>query len=358
MEEILPLDKRSRRMNLFDVRDEILEGIGYVEEVLEAGLNVTNKRDKQLYTPLLLNRLKTDEFSDEDLENSVSVICYTFLDLGRLSKFLGQFFRGFIINRLENGFRIKFIEQRHARICLYQSDEHFKFLRPRNYVEPPGASYEELRGSKYCTSVPCTMDKILLGPLEIQASTLRDTLNEIACLQSFRVCEDPRYFVFTFQESEFCDIFVQVTSHIFIAESNQPLVSERAYKGCSILNLSRNIPNLVPRRMTGPIALSKERTRIVVLLNVLGPWDTEVDEVLETVRRKSSEYGLIRNVVCPRPKTSSSAEQLGSSRIFVECNDLETSQDVYDGFGGLMFEDRIVVAGYYPELNYLVGEYE
>ncbi|ADM11522.1 U2 snRNP auxiliary splicing factor U2AF large subunit [Encephalitozoon intestinalis ATCC 50506] len=354
---LLPLDKRARRMNLFDVGRCILEGIEYIEEILESGINITKELEKDLYVPLLLSRLKTDGFTEEDHRNSTSIVCLTPLGPGSLNKFLLRFFKGFALSSRDGQIDIEFSSRQDATKCLYLSSRDFTFLRPSGYIEFPGDGEVREAGSKYCKDVPCTVDKILLGPLDISASILRDALDEISPLQSFRECGNPSYFVFTFRNPELCDPFVKATSHIFISDVGRPLASVRAYKGCSILNLGRSIPSLMPRRMAGPIALSKEKTRIVVLLNVIGPWDVDVSEIIEAIRGMCSRNEGVKNVMVPRSKHFP-GRQPGSSRIFIECKDLETSQRIHNEFGGLVYKDRIVAAGYYPELNYFAGEYE
>ncbi|AFN83005.1 U2 snRNP auxiliary splicing factor U2AF large subunit [Encephalitozoon romaleae SJ-2008] len=354
---VLPLNKRFRRMNLFDVGRCIIEGVEYVEEVLESNICITKEYEKDLYVPLLLPRLRTDEFTEEDYRNNVTIVCLTSLSLSSLDGFLLRFFRGFTLKKTDTGAEVEFIERQDATECLYLSNSDFTFLRPIGYIELPRAPEARNKGSKYCRDVPCTRDKILLGPLNIDSNLLRDALDEISPLQSFRVCRNPLYFVFTFRNSEFCEPFVKATSHIFISDAGRSLVSIRAYKGCSILNLGKNIPHLVPRRMTGPIALSKERTRIVTVLNVLGPWDLDVSKIVEEIKSRCSKYKGVKDVMVPRDSLRS-GRQPGSSRVFIECKDLETSEKVYDELGGLIYKDRIVATGYYPELNYAAGEYE
>lgn len=358
MDSPAPLHKRLRRMNLFDMKDSVLEGIGYMEEILESGINVTVKDDKGLYTPLQISRLKTEEYTPEDVENSTTIVCLTTLDHGRLCRFLERLFRGFRVRGTEDEFCIRFCSGEHATACLYLSNEDFSFHRPRNYVELPNIPDVRFSGSKYCTSVPSSEEKILLGPLDVDACVLRDCLDEVSRLQSFRRCTTPGYFVFTFQNPGVSSAFVRVVSHIFVSGRNQALVCEKAYKDCVVLNLSRNMPSIAPRRMAGAIVLSKEQTRIVVLMNVVGPWDMDADEAVEAVRKRCTDWGDVRRVVAPRTTGRGMIRQAGDNRIFVECGDLETSRNVYSGFGGMVFEGRVVASGYYPEMSYFAGEYE
>lgn len=345
---MLPLDRRFRRMNLFDVRGDAVEGIGYVEEILEAGMNITEKTDKATYTPLAVSLLKTDDFTGEDVAGAKVVVCRTILDAGRLRRYLERFFGRFSVEE-EDGCLVRFDSLRHAAQCLSLSNEDFLFLRPERYVQVPGCP-NVFDGSKYCTNVSVSVDRIILGPLDVDSCVLRDRLDEMSRLQSFRQCGNPMYFVFAFLDKDFAEAFVSATSHVFISDCSQALVSERAYRRCSILDFGRNLPELVPRRMSGPLALSRERTRIVVLMNVLGPWD-DVGDVVDVVREQSREYGEAKNIAVSRPGT-------GCTRIFIECGDLDTSLRMYLGFGGLAFENRIVAAGYYPETCHVAGEYE
>ena len=345
-------------MNLFDVKDDILDGIEYMEEILESNINFTKKQDKSIYTPLLFQKLKTDGFTDEDLKNSTLIICFTALNTSELSKFLSNFFRKFTLKDIESLFYITFPERRDASTCLYLSNQDFSFFRPKSYIETPDSPDVKVTGSKYCKNVPISKNKILLGPLDVEASILRDGLDEISHLQSFRECANSKYFVFTFQDSTISDAFIKATGHIFILDCNQPLISERAYKNSLILNLTKSTPKLAPRQMAGPIILSKEKTRIVTLLNVIGPSDTNTEEIVENIRIQSLNYGKIKNMVVPGLSTSEVVRLQGNFKIFIEAEDLETSQCIYDGFGGLIFGSRIIATGYYPELNYLAGEYE
>ncbi|WEL38625.1 Msx2-interacting protein [Encephalitozoon hellem] len=354
---LLPLDKRFRRMNLFDVGKCMIEGVEYLEEILESNIDITKEYEKDLYVPLLLPRLKTDEFTEEDYRNSVTIVCLTSLGVSSVNRFLLRFFRGFTLKGTDTGVEIVFNSRQDATECLRLSNRDFSFLRPAEYIELPGASEARNEGSKYCKDVPCDRNKIILGPLDVSPPILRDALDEISPLQSFRTCGNPLYFVFTFRNPEFCEPFIRATSHIFMSDIGKPLASARAYEGCTILNLGKNIPHLAPRRMAGPIALSRERTRIVTVLNVIGPWDTDVSKAVEGIKKMCSKYGGVKDVMVPG-NSPGAARQPGSSRIFVECRDLETSERVRDELGGLVYEGRIVATGYYPELNYAAGEYE
>ncbi|KAH9412284.1 hypothetical protein HK407_01g01780 [Ordospora pajunii] len=355
--QVIRLDKRFRRMNLFDVGGCIIDGIEYLEEILESNMNATKEDDKHLYMPLMIGKLKTDDFTEEDCRNGLLIVCVSLLETNSVNEFLKRFFQRFTVRTVEEWKEIEFCSLDDASRCLCLSNKDIAFYRPRRYIELPNESDVKMSGSKYCQDIPCTENKIILGPLDVNYADLRDALDRIAPLRGFRVCEDARYFVFTFMDDDFCDAFVRVTSHVYMADCSQPLVSRKAYDGCVLLDLGRNVPKIAPRRLAGRVALSKERTRIVVLLNVVSSCDDVVEEILHEVKEQCKYCGDIRNVVVPALKHGFK-RQPGSSTIFIECGDIETSEKVYREFGGLVYDERIVVAGYYPEMNYVAGEYE
>ncbi|KAM0672421.1 hypothetical protein CWI42_011820 [Ordospora colligata] len=355
--QIVRLDKRFRRMNLFDVGGCIVDGIEYLEEILESSMNATKEDDKILYMPLIIGKLKTDGFTEEDYRNRVLVVCESLLDTNSVSKFLERFFKGFTVKQVGEWMEVEFCCSSDASRCLCLSNKEIVFYRPKRYIELPNEPDVKINGSKYCQDTLCIENKIIIGPLDVNHADLRDALDRIAPLRSFRVCENPMYFTFSFLDDDFCDAFVRVTSHIYMNDCKCPLISKKAYDGCVLLDLGRNIPRFAPRRLAGRVALSKERTRIVILLNVISSCDDVTEDFLHEVEEQCKNCGDIRSVVIPALKHGFK-RQPGSSTIFIECGDVETSENVYREFGGLMYDERIVIAGYYPEMNYVAGEYE
>jgi splicing factor U2AF 65 kDa subunit len=345
----VPLHLRERRLNLFDVGNELAEAVDCIEDMLDARINITQNIDKELYTPLVVPRLKRRGLVEADVQNSRMVLCYTQRDPGSLHSYLGRYIRQYRIDTTGSATAVMFADSRDAAFCMSLSNRSFLFLRPRDYVEIG----ENPARNKYSSDVLCTDEKIIMGPLDIDPVTLRDVLDNISPLSGFRQCKDRRFFVFAFQTPELTDLFLTTTSHIAVAGASP--ISQRAYHNCFLLNLSKYLLDRTPRRMSGPIALSTRPTRIVVLLNVIGPWDN-ASGIEDLVAGESSKFGKVKDVVIPRGEGISRTP--GSNKIFIECKDVESATNIYLGLGGLLFDGRVVATGYYPELNYRVGEYE
>jgi splicing factor U2AF 65 kDa subunit len=349
----VPLHLRTRRLNLFDIGNELADAMDCLEELLDSKINITQNTDKVLYTPLVIPALRRREFTEADMENSRIILCYTRREPSALYGYLDRYIGSYKFKVVNDAIAVRLMSPRDAAYCISLCNEDFVFLRPRDYVE---TREESLGGNKYSPDVPCTEDKIILGPLDVDPVALRDVLDSIAPLSGFRQCQDKRFFTFSFQAPEVADLFLTTTSHITITDYSTDLVSRRACDGCCLLRLNRHFLDRTPRRMSGAIVLSMEATRIVVLLNVVGPWDENVHEIRAFVMSEATRMGRVRNVVIPRGEGA--ARVPGSNKVFIECEDIESATNVYLALGGLLFEGRVVATGFYPELNYSIGEYE
>ncbi|KAG9441010.1 hypothetical protein H6P81_016864 [Aristolochia fimbriata] len=85
--------------------------------------------------------------------------------------------------------------------------------------------------------------------------------------------------------------------------------------------------------------------------------DDEYEEILEDMREEGGKFGLLVNVVIPRP--SPTMEHVpGVGKVFMEYADTSGSSKAKVALDGRKFGGKVVTAVYFPEDKFYRGEYE
>src|SRR5579871_2074861 len=97
------------------------------------------------------------------------------------------------------------------------------------------------------------------------------------------------------------------------------------------------------------------RTRVLLVHNMVTGDDLmdadEYDEILQDVKEECDKFGKVLDLQIPRP-LGRSGEGPGVGKVFVRFETEEGCAAAIKGLAGRKFQDRTVVASYYPEVYY------
>jgi len=230
-----------------------------------------------------------------------------------------------------------------ADICAISSNVNFKFTK--KIIFTPLSKLKEICLKRnisvfgiHNTNIPIDYYKIVIGPFEYLSednskqnkitfiNTLKMALNDISPLFGMCQCANAKYFTLLFKNQTIAKEIVDVLSQIQIL-NNKNFKIKFAYENCLITN--------IPQIFNIPFVSSFIPTRVVFLLCDDVPYDFIIS--------RFPNYLLeIKTASC---------------KIFIKCKNLKEGVDVYQSLGGLAFEQKTIIAGYYPEFNYDVGDF-
>ncbi|XXG49394.1 hypothetical protein AAC387_Pa02g3594 [Persea americana] len=85
--------------------------------------------------------------------------------------------------------------------------------------------------------------------------------------------------------------------------------------------------------------------------------DEEYEDIMEDMRGEGGKYGNLVNVVIPRPNPNGEPSP-GVGKVFLEYADTDGSTKARAGLNGRKFGGNQVVAVFYPENKFALGEYD
>ena len=95
------------------------------------------------------------------------------------------------------------------------------------------------------------------------------------------------------------------------------------------------------------------RSRVLLLLNMVTGDDLmdadEYDDILQDVKEECDRYGKVLDLQIPRP-LGRSGEGPGVGKVFVRFETEEGCAAALKGLAGRKFQERTIVASYYPEV--------
>ncbi|XP_057463182.1 splicing factor U2af large subunit B-like isoform X3 [Actinidia eriantha] len=110
----------------------------------------------------------------------------------------------------------------------------------------------------------------------------------------------------------------------------------------------------------GQISIAETPTKVLCLTEVISADelmdDGEYEEILEDMREEGGKFGVLMNVIIPRPATS--GEQIaGVGKVFLEYADITGCAAAKDALGGRKFGGNTVTAVYYAEDKFYNKDY-
>ncbi|KAG0442447.1 Splicing factor U2AF 50 kDa subunit [Dictyocoela muelleri] len=362
---IIPLNKRKRPLNLFDLKITGSEYTNCIDELIESKINMGQicLPENEQYVQIIYVLQKIEEkFHRCDYFNSKILLCQTKKTRRDLINFLGPKLYAKVVNK-NNYFEIFFENSRDACFFLQKSNLDFQFYRPKEFIEVGDIDYHLfVRGCKYNKNLVCSKNKMVIGPINVNELDLRDNLDFLLALNGFRRCNNLNlsYFIFEFQ-IEAVETVIRTLSHLTLVdgENENELIIQSLYKNTFIFDFNM-INNFESRNLAGPIITSIQRTKILQILNLISPDDLNekyLKDLKNQIFNLCSKYGNMREIIIPFLELKSNVNS-GFRKIFVECDSIEDSEKIYKNIGGEIINNRVLICSYFPEFNYLIHEFE
>ncbi|KAK6089826.1 hypothetical protein P3W45_001174 [Vairimorpha bombi] len=320
-----PPCKRSR--SLPDSAHNI-PGIAHIEHIIESNIKYVQGEQDEYKALMKLKDLRMDyQF---DVLNR-SVCCKTSSNISQLRTYLKKLGDVENISNANSDYKIIFRNIFDADLCAISSTSEFRFTKANIFSE-----FNELREmclsrkipvqGIYNTEMPVDYNKLVIGPLNVSKEEIAVALDKISSLFGIRECESQGYFVFLFKDPKISKKVVDILSKVEIS-NNKDFKISFAYDNCLITNL--------PSFFRIPFASSFDPSRIIFLLNT----DIPENEIIK---------------ICGK-KDILEIKYSASKMIFIKCQDIEKSQYIHDILGGYMYNNKIIISGYFPEFNYEIG---
>ena len=126
------------------------------------------------------------------------------------------------------------------------------------------------------------------------------------------------------------------------------------------INDKSNINKISYNNLTIP-EFAKIPSRVVMFINAISPEDllddSDYEEIIDDFRQKCSIYGTVLNVEIPRPNIDEGTYTEDVGKIFIKFSTLKTAKIARYNMSGLKYNNRMIVASFYPEAYFDIREY-
>ncbi|ELQ74474.1 Splicing factor U2AF, large subunit (RRM superfamily) [Trachipleistophora hominis] len=338
-----------------DRSNDILRGIEHIDELICANLRMVydpeDEIDEYNLVPQILEVVNTQKkYVLDEIEQRKIVVKNG--NINEIIRVLEKNFAAFNYRRNSSGdIEILFDTQEDADKCITMKIEGLKFSRPVKYFVTTRSKLIEK---------PLD-EKLLLGPLKTEDEKLKRALNEISDLCMFRRCYDfvkntpTDYFVFSFRNKNVAENLCKFLSFVNVDE--RMLIVCRFYDNVSIVNLNEMFNDRFI--VSGHLIAAKTETRVVQILNMFLPGEIShfqmVEEVKKMILQETGNENIV-NVYMPL-SLYSKAYCSCEGRVYVECKNINAARNVFRRLGGLIFNGRVVITSFFPELHYEAREF-
>lgn len=397
---VIPLDKRPRRVNNWDDRPTGLDGVAAVDVIMSSGLHVvpyeqskasSNEAEKSAIIAAILNTIHEEKQKTGDrVTSEMKLKCrqLLLLDLSTNCKEddIFDFFKNMLTtyrcipsNSKHPVVAVKLDEERHVATVEFRGAEEataalafdgalfkhkqLRIRRPRDFVPLPGEPLEppsiNIAGitSSY---VPNTYNRIVIGgiPQTLTSKQLMEILECFGDLRAFSLVYEPG--TSKWNGYAFCE-FVDLTLTDLVCDGlngleveDSQLRVQRSTRNCPRIDLASVIPEMVPKTLLGPISTSVEPTRIVQVLNVLTLEDVqddqEYEDIVQDIKDEAIEFGRVEKVFIPRPFDE--CYYPGSARIYIVFDTVDGAKRAVEGLAGRIYNGRVVFTSFYPVFKF------
>lgn len=296
---------------------EYEKNLQYLQDVIESKIKFVKDVNNDINILNTLSKLNIFAISHK-------VLCRTDLSYQEIKNFVSTFGPCTVVPKEKNIFEVYFGNIEDANICSVSSTQNIKFEK----------TFFELSKNEICdklknfngtfnNNLPLDYDTIFIGPLDVYVRDFAKIINDISPL--FGIQKIGKYFKLLFQDTNITKRFVKIISSIKI-ESKSNFIIKYVYANCKI--------NYFIPFIKFPFVSFLLNSRIVFLLNSKF---TEV-EIYSLCDIKVVKIIIKQDIT------------------FVECENIDDGVKFYNLFGGMVFKERIVVSGFYPEFNYVIGD--
>lgn len=139
----------------------------------------------------------------------------------------------------------------------------------------------------------------------------------------------------------------------FVKIKHQNLNFVNLFENAEIINLNNLFP--VKFKVSASVLISTIETKIIQILNLFLPYEVttkkvnEITEALENFKFKNVKIHILYN---------KNEFHQSHGRIFIECDSLEYSKQIFQELGGLIFDGRPIITTFYPEIAFKAKIFE
>ncbi|CAL5412209.1 unnamed protein product [Camellia sinensis] len=112
---------------------------------------------------------------------------------------------------------------------------------------------------------------------------------------------------------------------------------------------------------TGPTTTAETSTKVLCLTELITADelmdDGEYEEILEDMREEGEKFGVLVNVIIPRPSPNGGEQVPGVGKVFLEYSDATSCAKAKDSLSGRKFGGNVVTAVYYAEDKFYNRDY-
>ncbi|KAJ8656046.1 hypothetical protein O0I10_008268 [Lichtheimia ornata] len=391
-ENIVPLHKRERKLNNWDVAPAGMEGMT-AQQVKQTGLfplpgQVVGTRTPQSFAPPSSHAYMADGSRVRVTQGAAGPVALN-ATLARQARrlYVGQIPFGVDENTMADFFNttmqqfnttnqdavvsVQINHDKNYAFVEFQTPEQataamqfdgitfqnqtLKVRRPKDY-QPPGGEYVDTSS----TAVPDTPNKIFIGglPIYLNDDQVIELLKSFGELRAFNLVKDPatgqsKGFAFCeYEDPSVTDLACQGLNNMELGEKK--LVVQRASVG------AHKHDHAAPSTMFMPMVVKEDdATRVVQLMNMVTPEELEDDEeyqdIWEDVAEECGKFGRIVDMKIPKPQGGQPVAGLG--KIFLRYETTEEAMAALRALAGRKFADRTVVTSFVDEEHYLADNF-
>ncbi|KAI9484091.1 MAG: hypothetical protein EXX96DRAFT_500787 [Benjaminiella poitrasii] len=406
-ENVVPLSKRPRRLNNWDVAPAGMEGMT-AEQVKSTGLfplpgQVVGTRTPQSFQPPPVNPIHEGSRHrtlhgagatgpaavNTTLARQARRLYVGQIPFGIDEKSMADFFNATMeqlrladttpvtsvqINHDKNYAFVEFQTPEQATSAMavdgimFQGQQ-LKIRRPKDYQPPTEGEYNDVPSlpGLVSTNVPDTPNKIFIGglPVYLNDDQVVELLKSFGELRAFNLVKDPltganKGFAFCeYADPNVTDLACQGLNNMELGDRR--LVVQRASVGAKhgVVPQDYNQYGSMPEYLPIAGAKEEEATRVLQLMNMVTVEELEDDDeyqdIWEDIAEECSKFGTIIDMKIPKP--SKEGPVPGCGLIFVRYETEEQTLAALRSLAGRKFADRTVVATFIDEENYLTDNF-
>ncbi|KAI7884387.1 hypothetical protein K492DRAFT_183411 [Lichtheimia hyalospora FSU 10163] len=405
-ENVIPLHKRERKLNNWDVAPAGMEGMT-AQQVKQTGLfplpgQVVGTRTPQSFAPPSSHAYMADGSRVRVTQGAAGPVALN-ATLARQARrlYVGQIPFGVDENTMADFFNttmqqfnttnqdavvsVQINHDKNYAFVEFQTPEQataamqfdgitfqnqtLKVRRPKDY-QPPGGEYVDTSSKRVnqredakfniSAAVPDTPNKIFIGglPIYLNDDQVVELLKSFGELRAFNLVKDPatgqsKGFAFCeYEDPSVTDLACQGLNNMELGEKK--LVVQRASVG------AHKHDQAAPSTMFMPMVVKEDdATRVVQLMNMVTPEELEDDEeyqdIWEDVAEECGKFGRIIDMKIPKPQSGQPVAGLG--KIFLRYETTDDAMTALRALAGRKFADRTVVTSFVDEEHYLADNF-
>ncbi|EQB61864.1 u2 snrnp auxiliary splicing factor u2af large subunit [Vairimorpha apis BRL 01] len=310
--------KRKRKSTTKEYEKNNFFCLQYLQDIMESKIKFINNYNDDLEVFNKLSKISISTISHK-------VNCSTDLSYQEFKNYVLSFGPCTLVPKENKTCEIYFTNIEDANVCAISSTKNIKFTKSsielsKNQLLEKIKNFDGILNK----NLPLDYDTILIGPLDIELNEFSHIINKISPL--FGIVKIGKYFKILFLDSKITKRFVNIISNVKI-DSKSNFMVKYAYINCKI--------NFYPPFVKVPFISFILNSRIVFLLN--------------SKYTENEIYNLCKNNIL--------AILFKQDKTIIECENIEDGINVHNFFGGMIYKEKIIISGFYPEFNYIIGDY-